>query len=318
MAGASVPVGGCLRYLGLHIDSRWRFEEHFRLLVPRVEGVASLLGRLLPNLGGPSEKVRRLYVGVVRSMALYGSPVWARVLPSSRFCRGQLRRLQRVVAIRVARGYRTLPHETAVVLAKVLPFEIHAEVYATVYRCVRDRDTLATPTYVATMRRLAMESARIRWYLQLASGRAAGQRAVNAILPIFEQWLDCRHTALSYRLTQILTGHGCLGEYLRAIGAEETAICRQCGAEHDTAQHVLEDCPAFHAERRELRNHLGWDLSLREVIRAIVNSRRCWKAMVSFCEEVLTKKEAAERDHEASDPARAARRDRRRAHRRRR
>ncbi|KOC63910.1 hypothetical protein WH47_02406, partial [Habropoda laboriosa] len=51
------------------------FEEHFDLLVPRVERAATALCRLLPNLGGPNEWVRRLYEGVVRSMTLYGSPV---------------------------------------------------------------------------------------------------------------------------------------------------------------------------------------------------------------------------------------------------
>ncbi|KOC58635.1 hypothetical protein WH47_06293 [Habropoda laboriosa] len=43
-----------MKYLGLHLDSPWSFEPHFRPLGPGV---------------------RRLYVGIVRSMALYGAPI---------------------------------------------------------------------------------------------------------------------------------------------------------------------------------------------------------------------------------------------------
>ncbi|KOC60681.1 hypothetical protein WH47_07424 [Habropoda laboriosa] len=82
-----------MKYLGLHLDGHWRFEEHFDLSVPRVERAATALGRLLPILGGPNEWVRRLYEGVVRSMTLYGSPVWAGDLMASRWSLTKVRRL---------------------------------------------------------------------------------------------------------------------------------------------------------------------------------------------------------------------------------
>ncbi|KOC70657.1 hypothetical protein WH47_03673 [Habropoda laboriosa] len=65
-----------MKYLGHTLDSRWHFGEHFDRVVPRVEKAAEAFGRLLPpNLGGPEKRVHRLYVGVVRSMTLHGSPV---------------------------------------------------------------------------------------------------------------------------------------------------------------------------------------------------------------------------------------------------
>ncbi|CAK9809137.1 Putative 115 kDa protein in type-1 retrotransposable element R1DM [Anthophora quadrimaculata] len=70
-----VRVRTQMKYLGLTLDRHWRFEAHFEQLVPRVERTAAALGRLLPNLRGPEMMVRRLYAGVVRLMALYGSPV---------------------------------------------------------------------------------------------------------------------------------------------------------------------------------------------------------------------------------------------------
>ncbi|KOC70163.1 hypothetical protein WH47_08640, partial [Habropoda laboriosa] len=38
---SSVRVCGTMKYIGLCLDSRWRFEEHFDRLVPRVEMAAA-------------------------------------------------------------------------------------------------------------------------------------------------------------------------------------------------------------------------------------------------------------------------------------
>lgn len=83
-----------------------------------------------------------------------------------------------------------------------------------------------------------------------------------------------------------------------------------CGANQDSAQHTLEDCPAWDAQRRVLVQAIGGDLSLSAVVKAMVDSERSWSAMVSFCENVILRKEAAERDREldlAADPARRVR-----------
>jgi hypothetical protein len=77
VGGVRIKISPHMRYLGLILDSKWRFEEHFRCLSLKVIGSAGALSRLLPHLGGPSAACRRLYTGVVRSMALYGSPVQA-------------------------------------------------------------------------------------------------------------------------------------------------------------------------------------------------------------------------------------------------
>jgi len=69
-----VEVGSHMKYLGLVLDSRWTFGEHFARLGPRLRGEVAGLARLLPNLGGPGEGVRCLYAAVVRSIALYGAP----------------------------------------------------------------------------------------------------------------------------------------------------------------------------------------------------------------------------------------------------
>ncbi|XP_060802613.1 uncharacterized protein LOC132902260 [Amyelois transitella] len=101
--GERVHVMPHIKYLGIILDPRWNFGEHFRQLAPQLVRTASALSRLLPNIGGPGATCRRLYAGVTRSMALYGLPIWADRL--TRANRALLRRPQRVVAIRICKAY---------------------------------------------------------------------------------------------------------------------------------------------------------------------------------------------------------------------
>jgi len=63
-----------------------------------VEKVAAALARLLPNLGGPDGRVRRMYMATINSVALYGAPVWAADLAVRRQAKDKLRRIQRCLA----------------------------------------------------------------------------------------------------------------------------------------------------------------------------------------------------------------------------
>ncbi|KAJ0169137.1 hypothetical protein K1T71_014945 [Dendrolimus kikuchii] len=64
------------------------------------------LSRLLPNVGGPNATCRKLFEDIVRSMALYGAPVWADRLTAKNA--PLLRQAQCIMAVRAIRGYRTV------------------------------------------------------------------------------------------------------------------------------------------------------------------------------------------------------------------
>jgi hypothetical protein len=123
--GEPVPVENRMKYVGLTIDSQWSFTPHFELLIPmRVTAAANALCGLLTNIGGARVSVRRLYKGVVRSRVLYGAPTWAEDLMASRRSLLQLKRLQRMTAIRTVRGYRTVSYASPTMLAASPPFEL--------------------------------------------------------------------------------------------------------------------------------------------------------------------------------------------------
>ncbi|CAB0030954.1 unnamed protein product, partial [Trichogramma brassicae] len=131
VGGVQIAIKSTMRYLGIVLDGRWNFGAHFAALVPRVMAAAGALTRLLPNIGGPEASCRRLYMGVVRSMALYGAPIWAEALSNQNIA--LLRRPQRVMAIRASRGYRTISCEAACVLAGSIPWDLEARTLASLF-----------------------------------------------------------------------------------------------------------------------------------------------------------------------------------------
>ena len=246
----------------------------------------------------------------MRAIVLYGAPVWSARLSGVWCCRANINSLQRKVAIRIARGYRTVSFEAATLLARSPPLDILADMDAEVYhqiRAIRQSGETAPATAFERLKRRARRKALELWRERLKQPQFAHKRVVDAILPHFGAWLK-RSERVTYRLTQVFTGHGCFGEYLNRIGREATANCHHCGADQDSAQHTLEACPAWETERRVLVEQIGQDLRLPAIVSAMLTDSDNWRAVVSFCEAVMLQKETAERDRERANLARRRRR----------
>ncbi|XP_062531470.1 uncharacterized protein LOC134201165 [Bombyx mori] len=182
-----------LKYLGLMLDSKWRFDHHFKALVPRLMGAAGALTRLLPNVGGCSAGTRRLYLGVVRSMALYGAPVWSPALSARNAA--LLHRAQRALAVRVIRGYRTISQDVACALAGSLPWDLEAEILVAVYRRkaqALSRGRSPGPSAVGRWKRAARHVAYAKWrerlLKELGQTSATRRRTLEALVPVLEAW----------------------------------------------------------------------------------------------------------------------------------
>ncbi|XP_032690528.1 uncharacterized protein LOC116853507 [Odontomachus brunneus] len=127
--GRVSPRGGD-KYLGLHLDGQWDFTSHFERLGPKLGRVAAALCSLLPNIGGPDNRVRRLYANTVSSIALYGAPVWAEEAGAKRRIVAILHGAQRLMANRLVKAYRTVSHTAVTALAGMIPAELLARLYA--------------------------------------------------------------------------------------------------------------------------------------------------------------------------------------------
>lgn len=105
MTGVEILVRENIKYLGVIMDRTLSFADHFRMVLAKAEGVIAALSRLMPNLRGPGKRRRRLYVFVVRSILIYGAPIWADALSRNRRLRVEVGRLMRRIALRVISAY---------------------------------------------------------------------------------------------------------------------------------------------------------------------------------------------------------------------
>ncbi|XP_024873788.1 uncharacterized protein LOC112455824 [Temnothorax curvispinosus] len=131
--GVRVPIGTKIKLLGLWLDCTWSFGEHIVSVAPRAKAVANILCRLMSNLKGVGNRACRLYVGVVHLIALYGAPIWAPKMMATERLRAPMRKVQRQVAIRAVRGYRTISHAAASTLAGIPPIELLVDKFANVF-----------------------------------------------------------------------------------------------------------------------------------------------------------------------------------------
>lgn len=298
-----VRTGPKMKYLGLILDGTWDFRAHFDSMVPRIRGASWALGRLLPLRGGPKHGVRRLYSGVVRSMALYGAPVWARDLEASPHNRRTLLQMGRGIAQKIARTYRTTAAMTAHLLAGLPPFDLLAELYSGLYRkCkqirqgVRKGDSAEKEEEVERARAQAWRSLSAKWQRRLVDFDHI--EAVRAIRPHFDAWMGSCRRPTGY-MAQMITGHGVFGDYLHRIKRESATTCRHCGAAPDSAAHTLQECPSWAEDRRVLRGALRCGaLTLSRIVPAILESDEKWEAFSSFCETVMSQKEEKEKEAE--------------------
>jgi hypothetical protein len=132
------------------------------------------------------------------------------------------------------------------------------------------------------------------------------------VLPNWEEWRNKNGAPLTFRMTQILTGHGVSGEFLQRIGKESTSRCHHCRTREDTVQHTLTASPAWEEPRRVLRMEVGEDLAPEALIRGVLWGRQGHSAVRTFCEQVMLAKERAERERvRTGHPASTDREERR-------
>ncbi|KAJ3665096.1 hypothetical protein Zmor_000609 [Zophobas morio] len=110
---------------------------HVDHVVSRAEKKAVAIMKLMPNIRGPGDTTRRIYAMVAKAVIMYAAPVWMKVWKTTIY-KEKLERLNRRLAIRVARAYRTVRHNAVLVIAGLPPLELLA-IEKTIHRKVKAR-----------------------------------------------------------------------------------------------------------------------------------------------------------------------------------
>lgn len=104
MDGCQVPIKSSIRYLGVQLDTRRTFTQNVNEKASAARNTEAAIGRLMPNVQGPSTCNGRLLMSVVNSKILYAAPIVFRTEKN----REALMQVQRVAALRVPTCYRAV------------------------------------------------------------------------------------------------------------------------------------------------------------------------------------------------------------------
>lgn len=283
-----VNVGGQLivpikvvKYLGIYLDDKLIYNQHVKETVAKAEKLAAALYRLMPNMRGPSGKKRRVLFGAVLSILLYGAPVWGCVAESGKHG-AMLNGIQRRMAIRVIRGYRTVSTEAACVVAGVPPITLLVKERLRVQRRKEEGRLMGVRR---EEREVTMRMWQDRWDALVETGQWT-----KRLIPNIAAWMNCEWRVDDYFLTQFLTGHGSFRAYTRRIGRSEDDVCLYCD-QTDTVEHTIFACRRWAAYR------VGWTdaTNADSIVEEMMESRETWGLRADVIRRIMNEKEREER-----------------------
>lgn len=241
--GHAIPIKQSMRYLGVEIETRLSFTKHIQQASRKTTNSATAIGRLMPNIGGPSQSKRALLDTVANSKMLYASPTWAVRGTKTAKNRAELARAQRTVALRITRAYRTVSANASSVLASMLPADLLATERARVRVRLDEQADVAPSTVKNQERIISIAAWQARW------DRSNKGRWTYRLLPDIGRWLTKPPLTLTFRLMQVLSGHGCFRSYLKRFNRADDSYCVYCVDRDDTVEHTVFTCPRWLGDR---------------------------------------------------------------------
>lgn len=234
------------KYLGVVIRSGLKFAGHYEQVIDKtMKAFGKLKGLAKANNGMRCENLRRLYIGALEPMMLYGCEMWGQRI-RGRGEKSKLMSLQRKLLLGVVKGYSTMSHEAVRVIAGVIPLDLMVEERL---RRRRDKEAGVDDNESKTVRR---EETLDEWQRRWETSTKG--RETFAFVPDVRERKRI-HWETDHYTSQFVSGHGNFKAKLKSFNLVEDDRCTHC-RELETSQHVLMECPFYEEERRELKELL--------------------------------------------------------------
>lgn len=271
-----------IKYLGVRLDSKLTYSAQIRHASIKAAHTVAQLSRLMANIGGPMPCKRKLLMETCNSILLYGCEIWAETLKVKQRAK-ELLAVQRRSALRITSAYRTVSQATVLVLAGMIPIDLHAQERRKIWQLKATNAAAHTiedakSETIAQWQTLWSESSEGRWTARL--------------IPNIQIWVGRGFGEVDYYLTQIFTGHGYFRKYLHTIGKCNTPFCIYEDAEKiDDAEHTFFYCTRWATERGEMERKLGY-VTPENLIEKMISDETCWTAVAMYCKQILRMKKA--------------------------
>ena len=285
--GHKVETKNQIKYLGIQLDSKWSFRHHAKETSVKASKVSQNLSRILPNISAAKWRKRILYSNVVHAILLYGAPMWAHDMSASGW--EEMKKVQRRICLRTASAYQTVSGDAIAVISGVAPLDITAKDRSDRYNDRREPGNgRTTEDPMSTWQRRWDESTKGRW--------------THTLIRDIKPWVQRKHGEINFHLTQILSNHGCFGNYLNKYAKNKyaSAECWYCGDQTDDAHHTFFKCDAWYALRNNAETHLETNLTPGNLVATMLSSKRNWDIVNELAHNIMSRKEAEERRRQAA------------------
>lgn len=270
------------------LDARLSFKKHIEYAKEKASKACAALSRIMPNARGARQGRRLLLAGVVKSILLYGSPIWADAMRCKTY-RQKLESVYRLSALRVCSAFRTTSNDAILVVGSMAPIDllVNEERYR-FERKEEDTRKEGREKTIATWQERWNTSAKGRWTYRL--------------IPNISSWIERQHGDVDFYVSQLLTGHGCFRQYLNKFGHDSTPHCTICPDKIEDAEHTFFECPQFHSERELLCKLIGVRVKPENIVQLMLSSQSNWDAVAFMAETVMKKLRRQERSRNSLVP----------------
>ena len=118
------------------------------------------------------------------------------------------------------------------------------------------------------------------------------------LIPSLEEWYNRKHGSTDYRLTQLLSGHGCFEAFLHMFGRRLSPRCIHCeDGNDDIAEHTFFHCKRWEEERTSVERVIG-PLTKDNLVKKALESDDNWELIRNLAKVILKAKEERERENE--------------------